>query len=381
MSSPPPVLTDDDVGAAVRVLVRDAAVHVLEWHEEEVGWQVVSEVTDGVRRLRGWVRRDGQDLPWSLIVKTSRPVEDGDAQDHHGWQREWRAYTSGLLQPAGSVRPARLLQVTRPSPDRILLWLEDVPDTSPEVWALQQHVRFAGQLGAFNAAHPVGGSRPAWLWQDWLLSLRVHAPGVGALAAQAEVWNEPLVRLAFPVPCTAALQRVSAAFERWSAHLMALPQTLVHLDAGRFNVRVFSEGGQPSTVLLDWQALGTGPLGADLAMTHFLNVCRFYADPRAVEAIDAQGFEAYWAAVRGRGLGVGRSEVRFAYTAVSAMRAAIVVQLLLSRLVPPAVDLRLWAAWGHKRGWSEHEALRAWGQGMSALLALGAEADALAQDR
>lgn len=374
-SSPPPTFTDGDVQVAVRALLGDADARVLGWHAEGMDWRIVSEVTGGLGRLRGLARQRGRDLPWSLVVKTSRP--GGDAADGTDWEREWRAYTSGLLQPAGDVRPARLLHVTRPAEDRVTLWLEDVPDDTPEVWPLGRHVLMAGHLGTFNAAHPVAGKPPEWLWQDWLPSLDTR--GDPALADPGDVWDEPLVRLAFPSPLTSELARVEAAFGRWSELLTALPRTLVHLDAGRFNVRSVIEDGRETTVLLDWQALGVGPVGTDLAMTHFLNLCRLYADPDEAEALDARGFAAYWEAVRVGDLGVGRPEVRFAYTAVSTMRAAIVTRLLLPRLAAADVDLRLWAEWGRKRGWTEREALRAWGRGLAFLLSLAGEADDLAR--
>ena len=343
------------------------------WWLEDVDWQIVSKVTHRLHRLRGLARVRGQDIPWSLIVKTSQPSNDHVTVSASDWQREWQAYASGLLHTVHDVRPARLLHTTRFSPTHLTLWLEDVPDDTPELWSLDQHILFARHLGDFNASHSVPEPLPMWVWQDWLPSLdpRLHP------TLHDRVWDDPLVRLAFPQPCAAALERVDAAFERWSAQLASLPQTLVHLDAGRFNVRATSANGKSHSVLLDWQSLGVGPVGTDLAMTHFLNVCRFYADPYEIGILNDQGFAAYWTAVRSAGLNVDWSDVHFTYTALSAMRGATVIRMLLPRLASPEGDVRLWVEWGQKRSWSVYGALRAWGHGMQALLTLGEEAETL----
>ncbi|PYE49936.1 hypothetical protein [Deinococcus yavapaiensis] len=351
-----------DVTVGVRALLSDPDARVSSWQAEDVHWRVVSEVTDGLRRLRGTALGKGGLVAWSLIVKTARPAEPSD----QSWRREVEAYTSGLLRTLPEVRPARLLHVTRSAPDRIALWLEDVPDETPEVWPLKRHVVTARHLGQFNAAHEVDVV-PVWAWRDWLDGLHPRL----APADDERVWSAPIVREAFEDAPLEALERVRESHDRWRVLLDALPVTLVHLDAGRFNVRAESE---TRSVLLDWQALGVGPLGADLAMTHFLNVCRFYADPFRVSDLDVEAFEAYWNAVERPGS--SWEAVRFAYSSVIAARTALVVRLLLPRLA--AGDERLWASWGEKRGWSAREAVRAWGRGMTSLLSLAEEADRLA---
>lgn len=352
-------VADGDVAVAVRALLGDSAVEVRSWRAEPVAWRVVSDVTDGLRRLRGTAMRADRPVSWSLIVKTAKPARPDDAT----WRREVQAYTSGLLRSLPEVRPARLLHVTRAAPHRIALWLEDVPDETPEVWPLERHALTARHLGLFNAAHAVEAA-PSWAWRDWLDDLhpRLAPPDDEA------VWRAPLVREAFGAPPVADLERVRRNYDRWRAALLTFPRTLVHLDAGRFNVRAESE---EHSVLLDWQALGVGPLGSDLAMTHFLNVCRFYADPFEVHELDARAFEAYWNAVKRPEL--SKRTVRFAYCSVVAARTALVVRLLAPRLA--AGDARLWASWGEKRGWSASEAARAWGRGMTALLSLAEEAE------
>lgn len=381
MSSLPSGLLAGDIVEAARQLTGEPKLRLLQVSAEPVAWRVVSEVTHGLRRLRGTSTNGLHTQSWSLILKTLQPDPAGDPVTGSDWEREALAYTSGLLHPVGGFRPARLLHLTRPAPDRIQLWLEDVPDDTPEVWPLGRHALAAHHLGEFNGAYPADPpQRPGWLWQNWWDSFDPAGDSQETRAVRlAGAWDRPLVRLAFPQPVRAELEQLEADYAGLTRAVGALPHTLCHLDPGRFNLRSPTRAdGTPETVFLDWQSLGVGPLGADLAMMHFLNLCRFYADPAECGQLDEAGFAAYWRGVRSQRPGVSREEARLGYTAAAALRTATVVRLLVAELAAEGGAGRRVGQWGEKRGWSLEQSLEGWGQGMAFLLSLGAEARWLA---
>ncbi|WP_027481421.1 hypothetical protein [Deinococcus pimensis] len=360
-------LDEADVRIAVRALLGDPDALPGAWTTAGVDWRVVSDVTDALVRVQGRAWTRGRDAAWSMVVKTARP----DAHDpvDPSWEREWRAYTSGLLRPTAHVRPARLLHVTRPSADRVLLWLEDVPDPTPEVWPPSRHVLTARHLGEWGAARRLRGEAPAWSWRVWMDGL-CAPPGEDDVSRADCVWRAPLVREVLGNEARALLNAVAGAGERWERRLRALPPTLVHLDPVRSNVRAVSDR---ETVLLDWQALGVGPPGADPAMATVLNVCRFHADPDGAGDLARESVEAYLAGIAETGVPLDGDDVRFAFAALTALRTAVILRAVLGRLSASEPDLRLWSTWGEKRDWSGEEALRRWGPGMVTLLRLGVE--------
>ena len=291
-------------------------------------------------------------------------------------------YTSSLVKP-NSVALPKLLHVTRPREREVGLWLEDVPDATPEVWEVETHAQVAHHLGVFNGSHGLTpGAAPPWLLTDWLSwwvsSSAAQQDRDLAFIRRKDTWQHPAVRTAFPNPVLEQLEFLAEHSAYLAAATKRLPQALCHMDAGRFNLRRPEAGGN-KTVFLDWQSLSLGPLGTDLAMTNFLNLCRFYARPEEAERLDEQTFAAYVSGLRRVGADTPENEVRLAYTATAALRTAVVVRLLVEQLVTDQARQTWVAQWGTRLGSSYGQALEAWGTAMRYLLGLGKEAVALAR--
>lgn len=100
--------------------------------------------------------------------------------------------------------------------------------------------------------------------------------------------------------------------------LEALPHTLCHHDAVEANV--FRAGG--GTVLIDWESVGPGPVGADLASLLFSSARRGDCSAELAASIVDEAVAAY---ARGMGkVGVSAAEVRRGFDVAVSLRWKLV---------------------------------------------------------
>ena len=104
--------------ATLTPLVREAlgsdTVEVVDWKAEQ---HHVSATRARIFRMSGSARDQGQEVPWSLILKIAPVVDDRvDPPGTHYWKREALAYESGLLEdlPGGIAAPRCLDVVEQP---------------------------------------------------------------------------------------------------------------------------------------------------------------------------------------------------------------------------------------------------------------------------
>ncbi len=151
-----------------RALKRDAA-DLLMWRWSPLAYDVYLPGRTLVRFI-GTATVDGGEVPWSIVLKRTRPPQDIDKASDEGWKREASAYQSGLLADIpGQLTAARALAVTEDDQGATWLWLEDVVDRFSGAWPLAQYSRAARHLGQFNGTYL--GDRPLptfpWLAPHW----------------------------------------------------------------------------------------------------------------------------------------------------------------------------------------------------------------------
>jgi hypothetical protein len=278
---------------------------------------------------RAWV--DGREAPWSLVRKI---LNSG--------QREALAYRTLLHELRGDLRAPRAL-VAAGDHESTTLWLEDVEDVRDHRWSIADYATAARALGSFNGAYLVPGTIPAasWLARDWIENH--NEPGkIGQALAEVEALAaNPVVRQLFPRVEEAC--GLLADQPRWSAQLARLPPTLCHHDASQANLFLRRRGGGLETVAIDWEGIGYGVPGADLA-TFVVGTMRrgdFPAE-RAAE-LDQVAFDAYIEGLRQSGSSGDLSCVRSGYAAAVSLRWSIVVGTLRAlaegKVVPQMIAL------------------------------------------
>jgi hypothetical protein len=230
------------------------------------------------------------------------------------------AYQTGLLNdlPGDLVAP-RCVAVAEHPGREFWLWLEDVVE-SEEVWPPERYGLAARHLGQFNGAYLVARSIPEvpWLSTSQLRHrLAMAEPGVAELARLS---HHPLFEGLLPAGGLGRSMSIWAGRQRLAARLDQLPRPLCHHDAFRRNlIARNAQDGQAQTVAIDWDKLGTGPLGGEIAALFW--GLRFVAiDIDRIAEIEALIFAGYVDGLRDAGWEGDRRLARFGFAATAALR-------------------------------------------------------------
>ena len=292
--------------------------------------------TEAIERLRGSLA-DG--TRWSVVAKRLRPASAAPAfafvpEEHRAtvtetlnWRDEPRVYRCGLDDrlPAGFRMPK--LYRTDEEPDRITLWLEDVPDRVP--WTADRYRRTARCLGAMagrwsgsRAAEELGmgGRDLATMFFGKISNLDLP------LQADDAFWRRPAVAAVVGRSHRADLFRLARLMPALLARLDELPAGLCHGDACPAN---FLEPGDGSLVGIDWSYCHVGALGSDLGQ---LLAGRFESGTAAADdlgEIATSVREGYLEGLAAEGLEVDETALEQAWAthlAVRSVFSALVVE-------------------------------------------------------
>jgi hypothetical protein len=312
-------------------------VAIGEWRSVPFSYQVTNALSAGIFRISG-AAADGAD--WSIVLKVLQPAYDAllgrfpvenraVLEDAYLWDREVRAYESGLFDhlPTGFAAPPALAIDRRA--DRCWLWLEDL-GTDDARWDIARHALAARHLGLFNGAFPEGEFDAPWLTRGWIRTWL--ATGFGSRAQivldNDAIWGHPIVRRGFPDGTRDRLRRLWPGRMSVVDRLDARPSTLCHLDAFRKNL--FDRDGQ--TVAIDWSYIGPAPIGVEVGHLVMGSVA-FAEYGHDTMALAAASLDAYLAGLRDSGWTGDETAVREGF-ALSAIRWVFMLGWLSAVLDP-----------------------------------------------
>jgi len=273
-----------------------------------------------VHRIRGIARLDGEPVEWSLVEKVTEGHDFASAYLADNARRELAAYTSGVLgRLAPRVRAPRLHGWRLGADGRITLWLEDIP-SPPRPLAADALLRAARDLGGLAGAWVGRVPDAEWIFDGWIE--RHGQPGATdeGLAVLRRRHPAVVARLGGRLD---EAERLLRAQPRLRRVLESLPQTLCHHDAVGANVFPAPDG----TVLIDWESVGSGAVGADLASLLFASVRRGDASVRTVQQVMDAAVAAYADACAGV---VSAGEVRQGLDAAIALRWKLAVDVAVT---------------------------------------------------
>lgn len=284
-----------------------------------------------VNRLRGLARVDGASVPWTLVEKRTEGPGLASPTLLANGRREFDAYTSGTLDDIAPTLRAPQAHGMLLEPDgAITLWLEEIRHGGPRPLDAQAILAAARDLGGLS-----GRSMGHELDKPWYLSGWIdrhgqpdrHAEGLAAIRRKHP---SAVARLGDRLALT---ERLILRQAEVGGILESLPHTLCHHDAVGANVFSTNAG----TVLVDWESLGDGSVGADLASLLFSSVRRGDASANVVVPIVDEAVQCYADGIRAEGASVAFADVRRGFDAAVALRWKLAVDVVtgLERGEPP----------------------------------------------
>ena len=314
--------------AALRQLDGRAGARVVDWASAPAAHRLENMTTHSLDRFTG-AFDDGE--RWSVVAKTLRPAHcsPGWSQippqfrsqvlEDLDWTDEPRLFRCGLAAalPDG-LRFPRLWHVDE-APDRITLWMEDVPDTT--AWDIDRYRRTARALGRLHGRWPEeAASAELGLRRRDLSPLFAGKICNFDLPVQADerFWGQPAVAAATDDRYRDDLQRLATAVPGMLARVEALPHGAAHGDATPDN---FREPDHRTIVAIDWSYGSVAPAGADLAQ---LFVGRFESgvqDPDTAPEVLAAVVDGFQEGAADEGSPARRSDIELALVTHLAVRS------------------------------------------------------------
>ena len=319
------VMTDDDVTAALQRAVSEAVgrhvTAVTDVRREPLDYDAFL-AHRVVTRLRGSAIVDGAPVPWSLIEKRTDAPAWASPYLLDNSRRELEAYSSGLLDAiAPGIRAPRPYGTLLEPGGRITLWLEEIHHEGPRPLDAQSILTAAHNLGGLGGRWFGRDLAEPWFFTGWIdRHTQVGAVGQG-LATVRRRHRQALDRLGDRLGFT---ERLILGQPRLRRILELLPQTLCHHDAVGANVFSTADG---ETVLIDWESVGPGTVGADLASLLFASVRRGDASASVVAPLLDDALHAYADGLWADGASIGFDDVRRGFDAAVALRWKLAVDV------------------------------------------------------
>ena len=272
-------------------------------------------------------------VPWTAIVKRTRGADLAAAR------RELWAYRQGIARRTGPGMAAPALLGSENGAEGVALWLEEVRDEHGGLWPLDRFATAAADIAAWDAAMrdvPADGS---WLELAW--AERHGQPDrVGeALAVLSAIAARPESASAARAIGDPGLRRTAAMISSTPERihrLRAFPSGLLHHDLVRSNLFAVADG---RTVAIDWEVIGPGPLGVDLAPLVGGSVRRGEASGDDLPALEQAVLAAYITTLATVGIRESAA-IREAYGLALGLRWHVVLGTLAAFLDPETTGIR-----------------------------------------
>ncbi|MGO4594403.1 phosphotransferase [Leifsonia sp. 2TAF2] len=272
-------------------------------------------------RLHGEALVDGERRPWSLIEKRTDGPHLAAPYLYDNGVRELDAYRSGLFDDMPDHTHAPSVYGTLLEADgAITLWIEDVQHEGSRPLDAQAILAAAGDLGSMNGHWFGRPSAEAWFFTGWIDR---HGQPEAVERGLATVRRAHPAAVARFGDRLADVERLILAQSRVRGVLESLPHTICHHDAVGANVFRISA----ATVLIDWESIGPGTVGADLASLLF-SPRRGDASVHVITSVFDDAVQAYIDGFRDQVPTVSPAQIRQGVDAAIALRWKLAVDVV-----------------------------------------------------
>jgi hypothetical protein len=307
----------------VRQLRCSSTVEVTAWHCQSLS----GGTNGGVYRIWGEGQDQEQAVSWSLILKVlSSASGSQEITAATYWKREALVYQSGLLSDLpGALTAPQCFGISIPprntaSGDELWVWLEDIQDDTGPIWPSHLIALAARTLGQFNGGYLQAKPLPTYAWlsqgrmREWL---ERSAPVITQLPTYL---TNPTVRAWLTDDSTERILALWSERERFLTALERVPRTLCHHDAFRRNLLAQRQPqGHYRIVAIDWELVGTGVIGEELANFVALSLAFLDVAAERVKEFETTAWEAYLGGLTEAGWQGDLRLVRFGYIATAAL--------------------------------------------------------------
>lgn len=322
-----------DLDAAVRRIVGADELRVADVNPEAIDYDAFLAGRH-VARVSGTAAVGDTTVDWSFIEKRTEGPSVASAYLYDNARREVAAYRSGLLADlAAEVKAPRLLAAEQDGAGALTLWIEDLGATARPVASRDEIVVAARHLGRMSGRWLGQVPEHEWLFGGWIDRHRQPEAMSDALTLIDAASSKPAVvaRLGRALD---EIGELITAQDAYAPALRRLPITLCHHDAVAANVFLRPTAGGLETVLIDWESVGPGPIGADLASLLFASPRRGDFSARLLADVMRDALDAYADGVAEAGASVDPDELRLGLYASIALRWALardVIGILVGR--------------------------------------------------
>ena len=314
----------------VRMVLKDDSVNVIRWQHQALQGGTVSQVYrfDGESQaeLHTSFKDNPRDdsapiIPWSVILKIQRQWARGG--DPESWKREMMLYQSDLFD----VLPETLavphcFEIIQKNQTEIWYWLEIVAGKSDTQMSLEDYCAAARHLAHFQGQYLVGQSLPSYPWfstRRWLTNT-VSNWGTGAIP-----WLQSNRRPAqsdsiFSSDIIEGIIQLWYRRDQFLDVIDSLPRTVCHRDYNAGNLFVRGEDTDQQTVVIDWDCVGIGAMGEDIADMIGEALVFYEFDVAQAEALKEAVLSHYYTGLQEAGWQGEQALLRLSYAAHSPLQ-------------------------------------------------------------
>lgn len=279
-----------------------------------------------VERISGTATGRGTRQRWSLIEKRTAGPWLAVPYLTDNAVREFDAYTSGLLDDlAPGIRAPCVYDAVIGPDGAIVLRLEDVSHEGARPLDAETVLAASEDLGRLAGRWHGRVPDEPWLFRGWIDRHSQPEAMRDGLAVLHRRHPDVVARLGSRL---GSAERLVARQSRVRDVLEGLPQTLCHHDAVGANVfRSSGCGASIDTVLIDWESVGPGAVGADLASLLFSSVRRGDVGASVVIPLLDEAVDAYAQGASEQDRSLSRTTVRLGFDASVALRWKLVADV------------------------------------------------------
>ncbi len=325
----------ENLTSLVESAIRLPVENLVEVHREPLAYDAFLAGRSLTRVSGVAIVRAGR-VPWSLIEKVTEPPGVASEYQYDNGMRELLAYRSGILAEQVPGFAAATAYATAELDDgTLVLRLEDLAGADV-AWSAETFMGAARHLGRFAGRWLGRVPEHAWLFREWIH--RHSQPQ--ALAEGTRIVLEHLGDAGLGRPAVEDGARLLADQPRFRAALERLPQTLCHHDAVKANLFTRLRDGVPETVAIDWEMVGPGTVGADLASLLFSSVRRGDMASSWLPDLTPRALTAYGAGLADMGAPIDPETIRLGFSAAIALRWSLLRDVVVARTTPGAMVFR-----------------------------------------